>query len=128
MVKSAVKLHNNASKTKQTGSLRTIKKEKLQSLLRKYEQMPLQNEHYRRAFRLVTKGTLANLLPNHYEYLQLDGTKKIAKLLVYNYIRELFDISRSKNISLHSKKTDELELEFKDHSKKLLANPLHATV
>ena len=112
-------------KKKSTKSANGIKPRPRPRTINTVEQLCLTDENLRRPFRLVTKTTLATLIPDEFDVLQLDGTKKVAKLIIYNYIRRLFELARAnntKNISFHSKQTDNLVDLFNEHEDTKIIN------
>lgn len=93
-----------------------------------FKDLHLDDQKMKRAFRLITKSTLQSLIPNHYEYLHLENSKKITKCLVYNYIRTMFKLFPHDAATFNSlTKSDIEEIFIKHHCNHIKSTPLKVT-
>lgn len=105
-------------------ALRKSSKARFISTLKHINLIDLNTEQHKKIYRLVTKGTLANILPEHYKFLQLDGAKKIAKLLTYKYVKELYELARANDVNFQSKNNAELQELFEKHITYKITQPI----
>lgn len=98
-------------------------KSKLKPRLPEALKAKLPRDKYIRAFRLVTKNILCNLLGPRYDWLQLDEIKKIVKVLAYYRIQKMQNIMIQNNFPLHGNVNDELINLFHKHKIASITTP-----